>query len=80
MYRLKDQRDEDIIGDSYKEEVQHVITTPQTTYRIERVLGSRGRGPNKQLLVRWLGYSPIYDSYIPASDLIHYSNDHGHGQ
>ena len=31
----------------------------------------RGRGRKKHYLVRWKGYGPEYDEWIPANDMEH---------
>ena len=66
VYRLQDQRGENILGTFYAQEMQKVKKNDATTtYRIERVLKKRGR----QALVRWAGYGPDFDSWIPLSSL-----------
>ena len=66
VYRLQDQRGENILGTFYEQEMQKVKQGDKdTVYRIERVLKKRGR----QALVRWAGYGPDFDSWIPLSSL-----------
>lgn len=38
-------------------------------YFIERILDERPRGRGKQYLVRWLGYGPDSDLWLPAREL-----------
>lgn len=62
-YELKDLNGEDIKGAFYAEEMQKV-TKSDNIFRIEKVLGTRKRNGKIQYLVRWLGYSDKFDSYV----------------
>ena len=55
-YRLSDSWGEVIEGSFYAYELQRVDDSGQV-YTIEKVLRTRGRGPNKEYLVKWLGYN-----------------------
>jgi hypothetical protein len=48
------------------------IVTPEgdTEYFIERIIDERTRGRGKQYLVRWMGYGPEHDLWLPRSELI----------
>lgn len=71
-YRLKDLKHESITGRFYEPELQKVTVTKNTLYKIDKIIGSRGRGVRKQLLVKWKGYSEKFNSYILAKDLVNY--------
>lgn len=58
-YKLKDLNNEDIKGSFYEKELQK---TKQDTYRIEKVLRRKGN----EILVKWQGYGPEFNSWIPA--------------
>lgn len=76
MYRIKDKHNEQIVGDSYADELQEIIETPDTEFRIEKVISTRGTGAKKELLVKWLGYPDVYNSYVKEGELIHFSDHH----
>ena len=63
VYRLHDQSGENILGTFYEQEMQKVRDTD--VYRIEKIMKKQGR----RALVRWLGYGPKFDSWIPISSI-----------
>ena len=66
-YKLKDTRNETIQGTFYEHELQ---LTSQTTFRIEKVLRRRTtKDGKKEILVKWLGYSPAFNQWIPETDI-----------
>ena len=52
-YRLRDMKDEKILDNFYKYELQKVKT--DRIYQIEKALKSRSHRDKRQLLIRWLG-------------------------
>ena len=73
MYTVKDEGNRPIDGTFYSNELQKVDPQPERLYTIERVLKKRKKGGKAQVLVRWLGFSHEYDSWIPASDVKRYN-------
>ena len=67
VYVLEDLNGEALDGTFYNEELQRVSLPDQ--YDILKILDTRGKGRSKKLLVRWKGYPPSFDSWIPASQL-----------
>ena len=66
-YKLKDTRNEIIKGTFYEPELQ---LTSQTTFRIEKVLKRRTtKDGEKEILVKWVGYSPAFNQWIPETDI-----------
>jgi len=65
VYRIKDSRDEPIIGTFYEEELQKVERPEE--YIIDEIIDTRGRGRRKEVLVSWKGYPKEVNSWIPAS-------------
>ena len=61
--QIKDYNDEEIPGTFYENKLQE---TNQEIYRIENVIRKRG---NKSL-VKWLGYSESFNSWVDNKDLI----------
>lgn len=52
IYRLQDMQQEEIKGTFYESELQKVDIDPNQTWKIEKILKSRGKGRNKQLYVK----------------------------
>ena len=68
-YKLKDTKNEIVKGTFYEPELQ---LARQTTFRIEKVLGHRTtKDGRKEIRVKWLGYSPAFNQWIPETDLDH---------
>jgi hypothetical protein len=67
VYELRDLRGLEIEGQFYGEEVTPVRVTARTEYKIDKILETRVRGGIREHLVRWKGYGPDFDSWIPAS-------------
>ena len=63
-YRLKDLNNEEIQGSFYEPEL---LPAKQDVFRIEKVI--RRDYKKKQALVKWLGYSDDFNSWIPLSSL-----------
>jgi hypothetical protein len=67
VYELEDLAGEKLDGHFYALELQKV-KLPET-YKINKILGVKGKGPNRQLKVSWVGYPDKFSSWIKASDL-----------
>jgi transposase InsO family protein len=79
VYELSDLAGEVIDGIFYEQELARVEKNLQEAeFIVDRVIKSKGRGANKQLLVSWRGYPSKFDSWIPASSLSHL-RDGGNG-
>ena len=68
-YRLKDLNNEEIQGSFYEAEL---LPAKQDVFRIDKVI--RRDYKKKQALVKWLGYSDDFNSWIPLSNLQELSN------
>ena len=58
---------EEILGSFYKNELSHCRGS---VFKIEKILKTVGVGKNKKHLVRWLYFSPEWDSWIKDSDIV----------
>ena len=67
-YLITDMSGEDIKGVFYAQELQKV-KEPET-YAVERILSTRGKGQNKQYLVKWLGYPESFNSWVSKNDIV----------
>ena len=68
VYKLKDYDQEELSGTFYNEELQKVIKEDDV-YEVEKILKSRGKGKNREVFVKWLGYPAKFNSWIPASEV-----------
>ena len=74
-YQIKSWDNESIVGEFYKEELQKAVVEgdDKATYEVEEEIQRRTVGPknNKrvEVLVKWLGWSKKYNSWIPETQL-----------
>jgi hypothetical protein len=68
-YKIKDLNGEEIKGTFYEQEMQK---STQETFRIEKVLKTKGN----KLLVKWMGYSDDFNSWIDKKDVQSIGNIH----
>ena len=72
-YRIEDDHGEELEGTFYPQELQRVVKTDDV-YEVEEVLAYKKRRMGKKIIpevkVRWKGYPPSFDSWIPQADLI----------
>lgn len=72
MYHLRDLNNDIIEGSFYEQELQLFNINSNTIYQIEKIIKTRGRGKNKQFLVRWQDYDKSFDSWVNANQIINY--------
>ena len=70
MYVLKDLKDQIIQGKFYQQELQMIDNELPSTYRIEPVIRTRGKGKHKQYLVIWHGYDESQNSWISGNQFV----------
>lgn len=68
-YRLKNHLNEPISGSYLSSELQKVNIDQESVYKIEKVVSKRTRNGQEEVRVRWEGYGPRFDSWIPANEL-----------
>ena len=69
-YKLEDLNGEDIKGSFYAQELQKIV--PPTVFKIEKIIRYEGKGFKRKALVRWMGYSPQFDTWISDNDVKDY--------
>jgi hypothetical protein len=69
-YELQDLNYETIDGYFYEDEIQKVTVPKTKTFKIDKILDTKGKGSSKKYLVKWKGYSSAFNSWIPASQLV----------
>ena len=72
VYKLKDYDNDSIKGTFYEAELQKIILDPNQVFKIEKIIHTKGKGHNKQHLVKWLHWPTKYNSWIKHSDLQKY--------
>lgn len=72
VYSLQDQNDQPVFGTFYESELQRVNPDDKKLWKIDEVLEERGKGKNKQILVKWKFWKKDFNSWIQASTLKHY--------
>ena len=67
-YKLKDGKGEEVTGTFYEQELQK---TKQNVFRIEKILRRRinKKTGNREVYVKWKGYSNNFNQWIPANDI-----------
>lgn len=68
VYKLADLQNCLVEGLFYSQDLQPIIKTDDL-WQVERILKTKGKGKNQQVLVRWKGYGPKFDSYILKTSL-----------
>jgi len=74
VYELEDLNKQPIDESFYQEELTPVVVTKQTQFKIDKILSTRVRRGIKEHKVRWLGYGPVFDSWVKASDIVKLCN------
>ena len=69
IYRLNDLQNEDIRGTFYESELQKVDYDENTSFKIDKIIKTKGKGLNKQLLVNWKHYPNRFNSWIKTTDI-----------
>ena len=68
-YQLVDLKDEPITGSFYEDELQKVYKPDTTKYDIEDIVDERGRGLQKQYLVKFEGWPAKFNEWVKAKDV-----------
>lgn len=69
LYSLEDLNNEPIDGYFYEYELQKITVKPNRTFKVDKIVDTKGRGSSLKYLVKWYGYSNAFNSWIPASAL-----------
>ena len=68
VYKLADLQHTLVEGVFYDNDLTRIVKTDDL-WQVERILNTKGKGKNQQVLVRWKGYGPKFDSYVLKSSL-----------
>lgn len=69
VYYLTDYGGDDVKGTFYEPELQAVTVDKDDLFKVEKVVKTRGRGKNKESLVKWLNWPSKYNSWVKTSNL-----------
>ena len=69
IYKLKDYHSEPISGSFYSSELSPADLNADSVFKIEKVLKERGRGRNKEYLVKWLYWPDKFNEWIKADTI-----------
>lgn len=69
VYLLADLKGAIIKGFFYGPELQKISQSDQKLYKMEKILKRRGKGSNREALIRWAGYPPSFDSWQKLSSV-----------
>ena len=71
VYRIEDWFNDLLKGSFYQSELQKVESNAQDLFDVEEILDYKGRGRNRQALVKWKGWPKKFNSWQPASNVVH---------
>ena len=69
VYKLKDLTGETLNGTFYSRELQQVIKTIDTYFKIEKFIDQKTEGRKKFYLVKYKGYPEKFNAWVPAKDI-----------
>lgn len=69
VYSLMDDASDELEGTWYEPEMQKV-EVKNNTYKIESIISQRKINGRTEYLVRWAGYPPSFDTYVPKNQLL----------
>ena len=73
LYSLVDLLDETVEGHFYEQELQRVSKDLNTaTFRVEKVIKTRRRNGETELLVKWMGWPTKFNSWTKQADVQSY--------
>lgn len=66
-YLLKDLKGNIVKGRFYEAEIQAVVKSSDSFWRVEKILKTRGSVPNKEYFVKWFGFTDDHNSWVKQS-------------
>jgi transposase InsO family protein len=74
VYEIKDEDGEIQQKTFYPEELQLIYETPETTYRVEKILARKMIAGIKHCKIKWMGLPTSFNSWIPETEIISLSD------
>ena len=69
IYQVEDLAGENLSGTFYEPELQKIVKSNEGSYRVEKIIKRRGRGQNREVLIKWGGWPSKFNSWIPETSL-----------
>ena len=69
LYKLVDLMEDHIHGNFYQSELQPVDKSEDALWEIEKIIKKRKKNRRVQYLVKWLGYSDRFNSWVDEADV-----------
>ena len=69
LYKLVDLMEDRIRGNFYQSELQPVNKSEDALWEIEKIVKKRNKNRRVQYLVKWLGYSDRFNSWVDEADV-----------
>lgn len=69
VYEITDMQDRPIKGQFYNFELVRVRVSPQTEYKIDKILKTRKRQGIREHFVKWRGYNDSFNSWVKDSEI-----------
>jgi hypothetical protein len=69
VYELSDLQNRRIEEQFYNYELVKVAVTPETKFRIDKIVHTRNKNGIKQHLVKWKGYDNTFNSWVNAREI-----------
>ena len=67
-------RETEVDGTFYTSELQKISISPDTLYKVEKVIKKKTQNGKRYSLVKWLGWDDQYNSWVQDGDLKRFSN------
>ncbi|XP_064598803.1 uncharacterized protein LOC135465490 [Liolophura sinensis] len=69
VYTLEDLNGDQLLGTFYETELQPVTAAVDKFYQVEKILKRERRRGKLYYWVKWVGYPPSFNSWVPATDV-----------
>ena len=69
VYLLADLQGQITRGFLFGPELVRISQPEEKLFKVDKILKRRGKGQNREALVRWLGYPSKFDQWLPVSSL-----------
>ena len=68
LYKIEDEKGEDILGTFYEGELQLVLADQNQQWKVQHIVKERGVGVYREAFVKFIGWPAYYNRWIPYAD------------